>query len=70
MPTLIDPTSSDTTGLKNMTLSTSANELFTNGGAAKEQYVVNLTPKLTVPVSFSDTGEQKTQLVWTLASDV
>lgn len=58
------------TALSNVALSEEMQTLFGNDGKQEASYTIGLNPELTIPASFSETGEQKTQIEWTLTPEV
>lgn len=67
---IVNPISADTDDLKAAPLSQSDQLFFTDGGAGKEKYDIQLKPELTIPAKFTETGEQKTEIQWTLSREV
>lgn len=66
----LNPTPSNTTGLKNITLTNTDLELFNDGGQTNEKYTVVLKPELTIPADLDVASEMKTQIQWTLIPEV
>lgn len=64
------PTSTDTTGLTQGFLTEAEKGIINDGGAKKESYTVVLNPTLMIPTGFNETGQQTSNISWTLVPKV
>lgn len=63
-------TSTNAAVVSNVSIDKTKKNLFTGGTAKAGSYEVKLNPTLTIPADFKATGNQTTQIEWTLEMDV